>query len=126
MNESVVNSDTELLALVATGDPSAFVHIQKEIRKEVAKIGKEVTICGEMAGKCFQALMLLGLGFTNFSMNAMSIAEIKRVFTQIHYAHLRKIVSKLDQFNSRSEIEEYLIESLLKLFPDLLICQRLF
>jgi len=104
----------------------AFVHILKEIRQEVAKISKEVTICGEMAGKCFQALMLLGLGFTNFSMNAMSIAEIKRVFTQIHYTHLRKIVSKLDQFSSRSEIEEYLTESLLKLYPDLLIRQRLF
>jgi hypothetical protein len=32
----------------------------------------------------------------------------------------------LDQFSSRSEIEEYLIESLLKLYPDLLIRQRLF
>ena len=79
-----------------------------------------------MAGKCFQALMLLGLGFTNFSMNAMAIAEIKRVFTQIHYFQLKKIVSKLDQFSSRSEIEEYLIEALLKLYPDLLIRQRLF
>jgi len=56
----------------------------------------------------------------------MAIAEIKRVFTQIHYTHLRKIVSKLDQFSSRSEIEEYLTESLLKLYPDLLIRQRLF
>ena len=68
----------------------AFIHILKEIRQEAAKIGKEVTICGEMAGKCFQALMLLGMGFTNFSMNAMAIAEIKRVFTQIHYSASEK------------------------------------
>lgn len=122
---AVDRNNSEVSYLFSPFHP-AVIHTLKEIRREAAAIGKEVTICGEMAGKCFQALMLLGLGFTNFSMNAMAIAEIKRVFTQIHYTQLRKIVSKLDQFGSRSEIEEYLIESLLKLYPDLLIRQRLF
>jgi phosphotransferase system enzyme I (PtsI) len=122
---AVDRNNSEVSYLFSPFHPG-FVHILKEIRQEVAKIGKEVTICGEMAGKCFQALMLLGLGFTNFSMNALAIAEIKRVFTQIHYTNLKKIVSKLDQFGSRSEIEEFLTESLLKIYPDLLIKQRLF
>jgi len=101
----------------------AFIHILKEIRAEVARIGKEVTICGEMAGQPVPALMLLGMGFTNFSMNAMAIAKIKRVFTRIHYARLRKIVSQLDRFGSRTEIEAFFKESLLKLYPDLLDSQ---
>jgi len=122
---AVDRNNSEVAYLFSPFHP-AFIHILKEIRREAARIGKEVTICGEMAGKCFQALMLLGMGFTNFSMNAMAIAEIKRVFTQIHYSKLRKIVAKLDQFSSRSEIEEFLTESLLKLYPDLLIRQRLF
>jgi len=122
---AVDRNNSEVAYLFSPFHP-AFIHVLKEIRREADKIGKEVTICGEMAGKCFQALMLLGMGFTNFSMNAMAIAEIKRVFTQVHYGHLRKIVAKLDQFSSRSEIEEYLTESLLKLYPDLLIRQRLF
>jgi phosphoenolpyruvate-protein phosphotransferase (PTS system enzyme I) len=98
----------------------AFIHILKEIRTEVDRIGKEVTICGEMAGQPVPALMLLGLGFTNFSMNAMAIAEIKRVFTRIHYARLRKIVNQLDRLGSRTEIEAFFKESLLRLYPDLL------
>jgi phosphotransferase system enzyme I (PtsI) len=122
---AVDRNNSEVAYLFSPFHP-AVIHSLREIRREAAKIGKEVTICGEMAGKCFQALMLLGLGFTNFSMNALAIAEIKRVFTQIHYTHLKKIVSHLDQFSSRSEIEEYLTESLLKLYPDLLIRQRLF
>ncbi|MBN2400303.1 MAG: phosphoenolpyruvate--protein phosphotransferase [Candidatus Aminicenantes bacterium] len=122
---AVDRNNSEVSYLFSPFHP-AVIHILKEIRQEATRIGKEVTICGEMAGKCFQALMLLGLGFTNFSMNAMAIAEIKRVFTQIHYSHLKKIVSQLDRFSSRSEIEEYLTESLLKLYPDLLIRQRLF
>jgi phosphoenolpyruvate-protein phosphotransferase (PTS system enzyme I) len=122
---AVDRNNSEVSYLFSPFHP-AFIHILKEIRREADKIGKEVTICGEMAGKCFQALMLLGLGFTHFSMNAMSIAEIKRVFTQVHYAQLKKIVGRLDQFSSRSEIEEYLTEELLKLYPDLLIRQRSF
>jgi phosphotransferase system enzyme I (PtsI) len=122
---AVDRNNTEVAYLFSPFHP-AVVHTLKEIHREATKIGKEVTICGEMAGKCFQALMLLGIGFTHFSMNAMAIAEIKRVFTQIHYSHLRKIVAKLGQFSSRSEIEEYLTESLLGLYPDLLIRQRLF
>ncbi|MBE0664870.1 MAG: phosphoenolpyruvate--protein phosphotransferase, partial [Candidatus Aminicenantes bacterium] len=102
----------------------AFIHILKEIRSEVDRIGKEVTICGEMAGQPVPALMLLGLGFTNFSMNALAIAEIKRVFTRIHYARLRKIVSQLDSFGSRTEIKTFFKKSLLELYPDLLDSQR--
>jgi len=79
-----------------------------------------VTVCGEMAGRPLPALMLLGLGFTNFSMNAMAIAEIKRVFTRIHYTRLRRIVGQLGQFASRTEIEGYLSNELTKLYPDLL------
>jgi phosphotransferase system enzyme I (PtsI) len=122
---AVDRNNSEVSYLFSPFHP-AVIHILKEIQREVAGIGKEVTICGEMAGKCFQALMLLGMGFTHFSMNAMAIAEIKRVFTQIHYSHLKRIVGKLEQFSSRSEIEEYLTESLLKLYPELLIHQRLF
>jgi signal transduction protein with GAF and PtsI domain len=102
----------------------AFIHILKEIRAEVDRIGKEVTICGEMAGQPVPAMMLLGMGFTNFSMNAMAIAEIKRVFTQIDYARLRRIVAHLKRFSSRTEIEAYLRSELLKLYPNLLNGQR--
>ncbi|MCJ7525752.1 MAG: phosphoenolpyruvate--protein phosphotransferase [Candidatus Aminicenantes bacterium] len=98
----------------------AFIHILKEIRSEVDRIGKEVTICGEMAGQPVPALMLLGMGFTNFSMNALAIAEIKGVFTRIHYARLRKIVNQLDRFGSRTEIKTFFKKSLLELYPDLL------
>ncbi len=98
----------------------AFIHILGEIRSEVDRIGKEVTVCGEMAGRRLPALMLLGMGFTHFSMNALAIAEIKRVFTQIHYTRLRKIVGQLEQFGSRTEIEAFLRSELEKQYPGLL------
>lgn len=104
----------------------AVIEALMTIREEVEKIGKEVTICGEMAGKPFTSLMLLGMGYTNFSMSPMAIAEIKRLFTSIHYSYLKKIVKQLTALSSRTEIEEFLIETLLKKYPDLFVHQPIF
>jgi len=116
---AVDRNNTDVAHLFSPFHP-AFIHILKEIRVEADRVGKEVTVCGEMAGRPISALMLLGLGFTHFSMNALSIAEIKRIFTQIHYARLRKVVGQLGRFGSRREVEEFLNAELLKLYPDLL------
>ena len=97
-----------------------------EIREETERTGKPVTICGEIAGKPLTALMLLGMGYTNFSMNPLSIAEVKRVFTNVHFSRIRKIVKKLPEFDSKSKSEEFLIESMLRIYPEMFIKQPFF
>ncbi len=104
----------------------AVIKILLEIREETSKIGKEVTICGEMAGKPFTSLMLLGMGYTNFSMTPLAISEIKRIFTQIHYSYIKKTVKELTKLSSRTEIEEFLIETLIKKYSHLFINQPIF
>lgn len=104
----------------------AVLKVLMEIREEVSKIGKEVTVCGEMAGKSFPSLMLMGMGYTNFSMSPMALTETKRIFTRIHYSYIKKTVKQLAQLSSRSEIEEFLIETMLKKYPDLFINHPIF
>jgi phosphotransferase system enzyme I (PtsI) len=116
---AVDRNNTDVAHLFSPFHP-AFLHILREIRSEVDRAGKEVTVCGEMAGQPLPALMLLGMGFANFSMNALAIAEIKRLFTRIDYARLRRIVAHLKRFSSRTEIEGYLKTELEKLYPGLL------
>lgn len=99
----------------------AVVDILYEIRKTVTAIGKEVMVCGEMAGKTFTALMLLGMGYTSFSMAPLAIAEIKRIFTHIHYGYIKRIVKQITKLGSKTEIEEFLVETLLKKYPDIFI-----
>ena len=116
---AVDRNNTDVAHLFSPFHP-AFLHILREIRSEVDRAGKEVTVCGEMAGQRLPALMLLGMGFTNFSMNALSIAEIKGVFTRVDYARLRRVVAHLKRFGSRTEIEGYLRSELEKQYPGLL------
>jgi phosphotransferase system enzyme I (PtsI) len=104
----------------------AIIRTLIRLKKEIDQIGKQVTICGEIAGKTFTALMLLGMGFTDFSMNPMSIPEIKRIFTNIHYGRIKRIVNQLSTFSSKTEAEEFFIETLLRKYPDLFIKQAVF
>ncbi|MCU0237091.1 MAG: phosphoenolpyruvate--protein phosphotransferase [Acidobacteria bacterium] len=119
---AVDRNNTDVAHLFSPFHP-AFIHILREIRAEVDRAGKEVTVCGEMAGQRLTALMLLGMGFTNFSMNAMAIAEIKKAFTQIDYARLRRIVAQLKRFGSRTEVEAFLRAELEKQYPGVLASQ---
>jgi phosphotransferase system enzyme I (PtsI) len=104
----------------------SVIQVLLRIKKEVSKLGKDVNICGEIAGKTFTAIMLLGMGYHNFSMNPISIPEIKRVFTNIHFSYIKKIVQKLSNLSSKTEAEEFLVETLLKKYPDLFIKQAVF
>lgn len=104
----------------------AVIRTLMEIIAAAAAIDKEVNVCGELAGQGFTALMLLGMGYTHFSMNPVSIIEIKRIFTHIHYGFLRRVVRKLTAFSSRSEAEEFFIEQMVGKYPDLFTQQSLF
>jgi len=99
----------------------AVVSALRAIRRHADQLGCEITVCGEMAGQCFPGLMLLGLGFTDFSMNPMAISEQKRIFTGVDTRFLKTTVNKLSAISSRSQVEETLIEALVRRYPALFL-----
>jgi len=104
----------------------AVVEVLLEIYREINKIGKEVVVCGETASHPLTALMLLGMGYTNFSMNPLAIAGVKRAFTSVHQHRLKRIIARLTGMNSRTEVEEFLIETLVQEYPDLFVNHPVF
>lgn len=101
----------------------AVTQVLFEIKHEISRIGKEVVVCGEMAGRALTALMLLGMGFTNFSMNPFSIIEIKRIFTKIDYSYIKEIVKELENFSLKADAERFFKKRLQKKYPDLFVKQ---
>jgi phosphotransferase system enzyme I (PtsI) len=104
----------------------AVIQILMDIKREADRIGKSVTVCGETASNVFTALMLLGMGYTNFSMNPIAIPEIKRIFTRVHHGTMKRLVRELNTLGSKTEVEEFLVEALLRRYPDLFIKQAVF
>jgi phosphotransferase system enzyme I (PtsI) len=76
-----------------------------------------VAICGEMAAEPLYAVVLLGLGLDEFSMNPGSIPKVKKVLRKARFEEARSLVEQLFQFPTASEIEAFLRNWMTKRFP---------
>lgn len=55
--------------------------------------GKEISICGEMAGDPAAALLLMAMGFDSLSMNATHLPKVKWLLRQIRLSHAQALLS---------------------------------
>lgn len=67
-----------------------------------AQIG--VSVCGEMAGDPVAALVLIGLGVRELSLNAVSIPEVKNVIRRTRASDLSRLVDELFAMDTAKEI----------------------
>lgn len=67
----------------------------KEISQTCARFKKPCSVCGEMAGQPLDAMVLLGLGFTQLSMNASSLINIKMMLRSLDLSSVREYIDSL-------------------------------
>ncbi len=83
--------------------------------KRIAEVsqaqGIPARVCGEMCANPFFAVLLMGMGFSEFSMNAFSIPAIRGVIQELSPDTAREIARRALSLNSAQEIGEYLLES---------------
>ncbi len=65
-----------------------------------------VSVCGEMAGDIEHTAILVGLGFTQLSMNAASIPRIKRVVRELRRDECEELTDQALAGHSPQEVEE--------------------
>ncbi len=75
-----------------------------------------VTICGEMAGDPVNVPVLMGLGFTELSMNSGSIPVVKQVIRKLDYQKACQVAKKVLTMENTEEIYRFVRSS----FPDIL------
>jgi phosphotransferase system enzyme I (PtsI) len=96
--------------------PAVLRIIQRVVRSG-HEAGIPVAICGEMAAEPVYAVVLLGLGLDEFSMNPVSIPKVKKVLRMSKFEETRSLVEQLFQFPTASEIEAFLRNWMAKRFP---------
>ncbi|HUK66893.1 MAG TPA: phosphoenolpyruvate--protein phosphotransferase [Anaeromyxobacteraceae bacterium] len=79
-----------------------------------------VSMCGEMAGEPFYALVLIGLGLSELSMNGPSIPLVKRIIRAASAADGRRLVERLLELTTAEEMERELRTEMTRKFPGLL------
>jgi phosphotransferase system enzyme I (PtsI) len=96
----------------------AVLRIIRWVVQSGHQAGIPVAICGEMAAEPAYAVVLLGLGLDEFSMNPVSIPKVKKVLRMSRFEESRWLVEQLFQFATASEIERFVRKWIAKRFPE--------
>ncbi|MBI5468866.1 MAG: phosphoenolpyruvate--protein phosphotransferase [Deltaproteobacteria bacterium] len=96
----------------------AVLRIIKTVADAGAKAGVTVGVCGEMAGEPEYALILVGFGIEQLSMNAFSILRVKRLIRSINYAEAKKICKTIVGLPTAKEVENYINQKLPGLYRE--------
>jgi phosphotransferase system enzyme I (PtsI) len=87
----------------------------KRIGDVAASLNKPVRVCGEISSNPFFAVLLLGMGFTQLSMNPLSIPTIRRVLREIPLDVSKKIAKEALSLITAYDVHKYLTEEVSKL-----------
>jgi len=96
----------------------AVLRLLKMITDAAKAAGIEVAMCGEMAGEPLYALILVGLGFDELSMNPLSIPRMKKVIRQTELEEARKLTEMAMGFATAEESRECVARYMAERFPE--------
>ena len=99
----------------------ALLRLLKGVIDAGKRAGIPVSMCGEMASDPIYAIVLLGLGLENFSMNPSNVPVIKNVVRAVRVRDCKRIAEIALQKKTAQEIEEFVIESVAMRFPEGLV-----
>ena len=86
----------------------AVLHSIKRVVEVANKAKKEVSICGEMAADPLSALLLMGIGITDFSLSSPYIPIVKQAIRNVTLGTAREIADKVLTMGTGGEIRSYL------------------
>ena len=73
----------------------AVLHLIQHTIRAGAKLGKPVSVCGEMAGDPLLTRLLLALGLRSFSMQPASLLQVKQQILKSHLEELSPSIQRL-------------------------------
>ena len=96
----------------------AMVKTYYYLSKMAIKLGKEVSICGEVGGNPLATPLLIAMGFNSISMNPAEILRIKYILRHVSYKQCKNVLKQVLKLSSTKEIhtylEKFLVENNLK------------
>jgi phosphoenolpyruvate-protein phosphotransferase (PTS system enzyme I) len=98
----------------------AVVRMLKTICDAAQGVGIPVSMCGEMAGDPVNALVLIGLGVSELSMNGPAIPFVKRIVRAARASDGRALVERILSLTTADEIEREVRTEMLHRFSELL------
>lgn len=98
-----VDRNDDSVSYLYQPDHPAIIRLLAHIFRTANRLGKSVSVCGEMAGDPTYTRLLLGLGLRCFSMNTVHILDIK---DRIIHTDLQKVESELQKIIRNEDPEK--------------------
>jgi phosphotransferase system enzyme I (PtsI) len=99
----------------------AVLRLLRTVSEAARRAGIGACVCGEMAPDPLYALILLGLGFVELSMNALFIPAVKHMLRQVRRQDAEEFVKELFAFSTKEEITAFLGKEGEKRFPGIFV-----
>lgn len=116
---AVDRGNERVAALYTAADP-AVIRLIRKVIYDSDRRDTEVSLCGEMAGQCEFAMLLLGLGLRRFSMSARALPEIKQIIRSVTIEQTLAIAKKVMRMETDWQILSYLRDETRKISPSLI------
>ncbi|MBK6520373.1 MAG: phosphoenolpyruvate--protein phosphotransferase [Polyangiaceae bacterium] len=107
---AVDRSSRRLAYLASPFDPSILRLIERVVSAG-ARFDCPVSVCGAMAGDPLSALLLLGLGVREFSMEVSAIPEIRETFRRVTLEEAERVAERALELDSADDIERVVAEA---------------
>ncbi len=104
---AVDRSNVEVSRLYEALNP-AVLRLLADLRVAAEEAGKEIGICGEMAGDTRYTALLVGLGYTELSMSPFFIPQVKRVVRSLNYSKARRVAARILEMSRVTSIRRAL------------------
>jgi phosphotransferase system enzyme I (PtsI) len=95
----------------------SILRFLKQIVDTATRLHLPLSICGEIAGEPKYTMLLLGLGFREFSMSTAYMYQVKRVVRSVNIPECEELVKSLMEMEKAAEIEAKLYEIMRTKFP---------
>ena len=94
----------------------AVLRTLKLIIDEANRLGKHVSVCGEIAGDPIYAILLMGMGATSLSLTSSMLPEVKYCIRNVKIADGRALVEEVLQINDPvavvRRLEDFRVETI--------------
>jgi phosphotransferase system enzyme I (PtsP) len=84
----------------------------KSIYDQAETVNCQLSVCGEMAGDPISAVVLLGLGYKNFSMSASSLLRVKSLMLKVSREMANDLVKEALSLSDGAEVIDYMAGAL--------------
>lgn len=98
----------------------SIIRTLKLIADNSRKYNIPLSICGEMAGDPRYTILLLGLGYRNFSMSTVFMYQIKQIIRSISITECEEFVDKILEMDLTDDINDEMQKLMEEKFPGLI------